>query len=134
MEFSLNDLRLLIGDESGVIRAINEINSLMGPYPSLPRKPRLVADPNAKAVLEYAEELSNWEAAEIVYKKELRDYKEKETLLNSVLIEYIKEYAGLDKVPEQYREKVYSKAYQDGHSGGYYEVYQHLCELVDIFR
>jgi len=54
--------------------------------------------------------------------------------INDVIIEYIKSESGLGKVPEQYRDKLYRIAYERGHSSGFYEVYQELCELVDIFN
>ena len=53
-----------------------------------------------------------------------------DTLMNA-LIAY---EAGLDNVPEQYRSKVYSKAWSTGHSSGHYAVYQELSELVKIFK
>ena len=37
-------------------------------------------------------------------------------------------------LPEQYREKVYRLAWQEGHSAGYHEVYQWLTRLVEIFE
>lgn len=46
----------------------------------------------------------------------------------------IKRDAGLYEIPEQYRGKVWNKAWQDGHSGGWGEVFNCLCELVDIFE
>ena len=53
----------------------------------------------------------------------------------NVLIEgFIKKESGLFDIPEQYQNKVYYRAYSDGHSAGYYEVYQKLCELVEIFE
>jgi len=56
-----------------------------------------------------------------------------ENKIYSIIIDYIKEESGLNQIPEQYRDKVYRKAYEDGHSSGHYEVYQKLVELVEIF-
>lgn len=33
---------------------------------------------------------------------------------------------------EKTREKIYSKAWEDGHSSGYYEVEHHFSELCDL--
>jgi len=47
---------------------------------------------------------------------------------------YIKDIAGLNTIPKQYQEKVWSKAYSDGHSNGYVEVYNCLNNLLEIFN
>lgn len=45
----------------------------------------------------------------------------------------IKEDSGLNSIPEQYRDKVWRYAWEEGHSAGYHEVQIHLINLVDIF-
>lgn len=37
-------------------------------------------------------------------------------------------------VPEQYKDKVFSKAWSDGHSSGWSEILNELYGLVEIFR
>jgi hypothetical protein len=37
-------------------------------------------------------------------------------------------------VPEQYRQRVYQRAWDEGHAYGYNEVLSHLDGLADIFR
>lgn len=55
--------------------------------------------------------------------------------VDATIENFIKNESGLNtSVPEPYRANVWRKAWQDVHSGGYYEVYQQLCELVDIFE
>ena len=54
--------------------------------------------------------------------------------INNIIEEYIREESGLNNIPIQYRDKIYNKAWQDGHSDGFYSVYQHLTELVNIFN
>jgi len=82
---------------------------------------------------EYADKLEQWEI-------EMEEYKVQENLckihnlkVESLILNFIKNEAGLNNIPDQYRNKVFSKAWSDGHSSGYYEVYQELCELVEIF-
>lgn len=43
---------------------------------------------------------------------------------------YIKQQAGLFEIPEQYREKVWNKALE---KDSYFEIYQELDELTDLF-
>lgn len=40
----------------------------------------------------------------------------------------------LQSVPEQYREKVRAKAWDDGHAYGYREVIGQALDLADIFK
>lgn len=40
-------------------------------------------------------------------------------------------YFGLDKLPN--KDKIYSKAWEDDHSGGYSDVLNHLHSLSDLF-
>ncbi len=66
------------------------------------------------------------------YGIELERYKKNKSLIDSTIIEFIKEQAGISIVPEQYRENLWNKAWEDGHSGGFYEVY--LSSLIEIFE
>ena len=47
---------------------------------------------------------------------------------------YIREKSGLNDIPEDKRSKVYSLAWDRGHSSGYAEVYNELVSLVDLFN
>ena len=53
--------------------------------------------------------------------------------LITVLEEFLKIQSGLMQLLPSQITKVWNKAYQDGRSEGYYSVYYHLCELVDLF-
>lgn len=105
-------------------------------YPIKPTKPLSVMFPKMTSaeLHEKANELANWEKA----MEEYADQAAQCTLHNMKVDELINEYisieSGLRNIPEQYQNKVFSKAWADGHSNGYYEVYGHLCELVDIFK
>lgn len=101
---------------------------------SRPSKPIQPKDTSANGYCEYADKLEQ-------YEKEMKEYKIQENLcqnhnlkVESLILDFIKNEAGLNNIPEQYRNKVFSKAWSDGHSDGYYEVYQELCELVEIFQ
>jgi len=103
---------------------------------SYPRKPDGggIKIKTAQEHREYADKLE-------LYEKEMEEYKVQEKECNihnlkvdSLILDFIKNEAGLNNIPEQYWNKVFSKAWSDGHSSGYYEVYQKLCELVEIFN
>jgi len=104
------------------------------PYPDYVPKPiKLPKSHSAKEALEYAQKLAEYEEL----KKE-HDIKEREasiynSIIDAVIVEWMKENSGLNDIPEQYRSKVYSLAYERGHSSGYYEVMNNLLDLVHIF-
>lgn len=76
------------------------------------------------------------------YNKSLAEYKdidkkarEYNASVNALIEEYIRDSSGLnDIVPEEYRAKTYSVAYDLGHSSGYSEVRNYLYDLVNIFK
>lgn len=53
--------------------------------------------------------------------------------INITIQDFIKHISGLNKVPEKYRGSVYIKACLEGHSNGFYGIYQELCKLVTWF-
>lgn len=103
-------------------------------YPKQPAKPFLKNGHTTQDVLDYATKLSEYEKVMEVYHKEKEQYKEACNVINNAIVEYIKQSSGLYNIPEKYQSKVYSLAYENGHSDGYYSVYYKLCDLVDIFE
>ena len=119
-------------DFGSVFNAIDWAQSKYPNYEPYPEKPHNIGK-SSKEVREYADLLEKWEI-----EKEAWDLRKKECQkifndIDFVIESFIKEEAGLDSVPEQYRDKVWSKAWEMGHSDGYYSVYQKLESLVDIF-
>lgn len=104
------------------------------PYPTAPRVPHLSDKRNLLEVQKYAVNLQEYNQLKLEYEKQQELYKSRSNVVNNLIEEYIKEQAGLNSIPEQYRDKVYSKAYSDGHSEGFYSVYSQLCELVELFN
>ena len=104
-------------------------------HTSTPCKPRLKTTTPTDAEIEtYSTDLA-------MYNKNIENYKENEKLCTlessnrtTAIEDFIKEEAGLNTIPEQYRSKVYSHAYDAGRSDGFDEVYQKLIDLVDIFN
>ena len=121
---------------SNVYEATEYAKSLHPEYPSKPVKP-IIRNPKspsptdhrdyAVALEKYEQEMAEWK----IKRDEFNNFSSK---INSELVEYIKEVAGLNTIPEKYRDKVWNKAYEDGHANGYTEVYNQLIDLVDIFN
>lgn len=118
-----------------VYEAENKIREYLKPlFVSKPYEPKL------KNLKPTGEEISEFLAKNEIYKKDLEEYKTKDNFykqesrrLYDLLEEKIKEDSGLNDIPEQYRDKVYSYAYREGHSSGYGAVYSILINLVEIF-
>ena len=102
-------------------------------FPKLPKKPiaNITNSSNAK---QYAIELEEYEKKYAEYEVRYFEYKKVKFAIENVAVEFIKEMSGLNEIPEQYRDKVYSKAYEYGHSSGLSEVYNTLVDLVEIFN
>ena len=78
--------------------------------------------------------LKNMKKKYAEYEVRYFEYKKVKIAIENVAVEFIKEMSGLNEIPEQYRDKVYSKAYEYGHSSGLSEVYNTLVDLVEIFN
>lgn len=81
----------------------------------------------------HATALEAYEVEKEIRKQQQKTFSCVQSEIDSVFEQYIREKSGLNTIPEQYRDKVYSYAYQQGHSSGYCEVYNYLLELVYIF-
>lgn len=102
-------------------------------FPKAPKKP-IANISNSSNAKQYAIELEEYEKKYAEYEVRCFEYKKVKIAIENVAVEFIKEMSGLNEIPEQYRDKVYSKAYEYGHSGGLSEVYNTLVDLVEIFN
>jgi hypothetical protein len=103
-------------------------------YVNKPRAPLLMNNkPTKEAVERYTIAVEQYTLDLAEYKTKDEVYRAESLRLWNLLENKIKEDSGLNDIPEQYRDKVYSYAYQQGHSSGYSEVYNYLLDLVDIF-
>jgi len=130
---SLNDLAARF-DIYDAIKHVYEI--YLVEYPSAPAKPKepSLKDGVSAAVIKYGEDFKAWEQAKAEYIERRSAIQKHNGKVNRLIESFIKDQSGLDNIPIQYRDKVYSHAYSDGHSDGYYTVYQKLCSLVEIFE
>lgn len=103
------------------------------PYKMKPKSTNKMS--TSKEIREYASELEEWEKYDKERNKAIKKSERAGSNVPELLEDFIKIESGLTtKVPEKYRDKVYSYAWEMGHSCGYSEVYIHLCDLVNIFE
>lgn len=100
----------------------------------MPTKPKLNNKHSAAEAMVYGTLLADYEYVMEAYRKESKKINEYNNAINTIITDYICMEAGLQDIPEQYRSKVWSKAYQDGHSEGHIGIYNNLLELIDIFN
>lgn len=68
------------------------------------------------------------------YKLHKEEYKKFDSQRNAEFTDHGTAYLISNGVPDKYSAKVFSKACQDGHSGGYTEVLNCMYGLIEIFR
>lgn len=103
-------------------------------YPIKPSKPILKKDHNAEELKKYTFDFEFYGVEMEAYKTYMITYREREAEINSALEEFVKIASGFyDHVPKNKQSKVWNRAWEDGHSSGYHEVFIHLEGLVDIF-
>jgi len=126
---TIEDLRKI----ENVYDAIQYSQEFYPKYVLPPKKPRLKKDHFSDDAEKYAKDLKEYEIKYEEWEKDDNQIKEKTIEINTIVIEYIKEAAGFESIPNKSKDKVWSKAWVDGHSAGFYKVYLELCELVDLF-
>jgi Zn-dependent oligopeptidase len=127
---TLKDLQ----EYGSVFNAIQFAQNTNIAYPARVTKPILKNSNDVEKLMAHVEALKQYEIDKMVFDTELDCYNNVRIHNNTIVEEYIKDESGLNNIPEQYQEKVFNKAWSDGHSDGYYSVYQELCNLVDIFN
>ena len=100
-------------------------------YPETPVKPRLPQKGDSADYAEYAKELAVYEEQMIHYRQERGEAKRVLYGLEEELRLFLIELSGWQSHPKA--DNAWSYAWQEGHSSGYYEVYQILCDLHDYF-
>jgi len=103
------------------------------------RKPRPRLESPLKATSReaklYASHLEAWEIHE--KKRKAQELKRTHAVPNhgKLLEDFIKHESDFENiVPKKYQKGIYSYAWDKGHSSGYSEVYNELCNLVSIFE
>lgn len=83
--------------------------------------------------------LQEYTKAVEIYNKEIESYKDKEKEYykkrKEILEEFKKDLAVenyVDDLPKEIQDKIFSKAYEDGHANGYYDIAWHYEELAEF--
>lgn len=138
MQFnSLQDIASYIENNNDSVLAVIDLiqNSNKFDYPTTPYLPRLKStSPTESEVIEYVSKREKYDSDLEQYRKMKTLYDAEKNRLDILIEEFIKDYSGLNDIPEMYRGKVYSIAYSDVHSYGMAEVYNKLTSLVEIFN
>lgn len=99
-----------------------------------PSKPYLSHNHKSEEAIKYANALKEYEANVAEYRKTEQEIDVIRNYIYEAIVKFIKSESGFnDHVPVKYMDKVYNLAYENGHSNGYYSVYQELESLVKIF-
>ena len=103
-------------------------------YPQYPIRPVLASPrPTQAEVKSYQDALAKFDAELAKYNEEKEIVEGQNASLFDAIAEFIKQEAGLYAIPKVAQDKVWYKAWEDGHSSGYTEVYGHLESLVSLF-
>lgn len=111
--------------------AIEHATSLI---PTKPVQPILGRDHNTNDAKIHVKNMEKYDTDMASYKSAKESYESTKSHIEHTIEDFIKDAAGLSKIPAQSQSKVWQKAYDDGHASGYYEVYSKLSELVDLFE
>lgn len=131
MELTLETIKDWNLNVSETLEKIGEYNP---PYPQRPSKPMLNSKHSTEEVLEYAKKLENYDKEFEQYKFNKSLYDDGMSQLNSLREEFIKDYVDFYKhIPSDKQAKVWWKAWEDGHSNGWNDVYYQLDSLVELF-
>lgn len=121
--------------EGDVRQGIKEIRDLTIPNKYAGGKPHLKRDHTVQEAKEYTTALEVYEKEKEENKAYNETIAEHNRNVNYLAEEFVKEVSGLNStVPPQYREKVWSRASQEGHSEGLPGIYNQLLDLIDIFE
>lgn len=114
-------------------RLIDLCWNLLPDYPDKPKAPVLSKRHSEHELEQYVLDFDYYQKADADYKEQLSVYIEEKALLLEALENFIKERTGFERVPEQYRAKVWHLAWDLGHSSGYNSVQYYLEQLIEIF-
>ena len=124
----------MLQDCSNVGEAIELAMTFNLEYPTKPIKPILPKIHNSTDVNRYQSDLKAYEVLEEKYKEERTAYQVNSAEIDAIIKEYLLIETGVSKLPELQRDKVWRKAWEDGHSAGHYEVYLELSSLAELFE
>lgn len=114
---------------SAVIQKLKELRDNFIKPVSRPTKPRVIVN-NASEAKAFAQSWEEYEKQVEVYNAYKAQQDAVDFLIDEIIVAYIKESAGLERVPEKYQDKVYQFAYAEGHAYGYDCVFNTLEKII----
>ena len=100
-------------------------------YPSRPKKPYLAREHSSEDAELYAASLKTWEKEITEYRELVKAHNAETKRLEDQFKHDALDDVGLLNHPKA--DKIYAKAWEDGHASGLHEVYQELCDLAELF-
>ncbi len=101
-------------------------------YPKKPEKPRLSSHPTKREVESYLLNLEDYEKKSLIYKEKMEIYQTVDAEIHDNFRKDLFEDLGISNNPK--KDLLYSKAWENGHSAGFSEVYNVACDLVDLIK
>ncbi len=101
--------------------------------PKKPIKPILQKPHDTEDVFKYGKLLKEYHEALEKRSQEVEKIKALNSTLWKNLENHIKDRSGLRYIPKKYQSKVWEYAWSLGHHSGLQEVFNYLCDIVDIF-
>ena len=125
---------IYIGVYDRVFDLVDKAQSLQLKYPERPTKPTLPKNPTSTDYIKMGELMRQYETDFAEYKEKYNDVASYNSNIDLLIANFIRAESGLDKLPlsETVKNKIYDKAWEDGHSSGFIQVYYELVELVDM--
>jgi CRISPR/Cas system CSM-associated protein Csm4 (group 5 of RAMP superfamily) len=117
--------------------AYDRIARLLGEretYPEKPKKPKLSDKANSKEAKQYSEDLALWEYQMEKYEEARLIVQKHNDGVEAHVENYIKKAAGLRNFNQAQQDLLWYRAWDKGHSSGYSEVYNCLCNLVEFIN
>lgn len=120
--------------QGDVYKVINWAEEQKGEEPKQPKKPIEPKHPSVNDALIHTLATVAWRQENEEYKVKLIAWKKNYDQINAVIEDFIKEVANFSIIPVEFQSNVFHKAWERGHSSGYFGIYQALTDLVEIFN
>lgn len=122
--------------EMSISRLIEYSKEFRTEYPKSPKRPYLDRqNHNSVEAFEHAKKLEVYEKEMVIYREEKNKYQENDSIVDAALKEFFMEFSGANRLlNETQRPKAWDKAWDRGHSSGWFSVYTELEEIIDLFE
>jgi hypothetical protein len=126
-------------DLSGKLNYLKKQRKFTAPpkKPQAPNSSSSQKDATPQDYIDYGNALATFNSEYETWKTTVKATEDdRDNEIDSLCESLIKEESGLNnlKISQKQIDKIWSKAWQDVHSDGYYEAYINLCELVELFE